>query len=230
MVTFWEKEMKIEFESLLRNDLFQNIPLEELEANFELDSCILGHYKKESLIVQENDPCKSIGFILNGTLAIQSLSPTGEALTIQLFSTNECFGAALLYLQNPIYPFSLVTTQDSTIVFISFDQITLFIRKSPEFNLNFIRYLSNRINVFKHKIQLLHLKDVRSKLVFYLSMEYKEIGSTDFKLRHTQVQIADFIDVARPSVSRELKKMMNDQLIVLNAHQITLLQPEFFYF
>jgi CRP/FNR family transcriptional regulator, dissimilatory nitrate respiration regulator len=220
--------MMIDFKILLKNDLFQHIGLDELEANFELDSCIIGHYKKGSLIIQENDPCKSIGFVLSGALAMQSLSPKGEALTIQLFSTNDCFGPALLYLQKPIYPFSLVTTQDSTILYISFEQITDFIRRNSEFNINFIRYLSNRINVFKYKIQLLHLKDVRSKLVFYLSVEYKQLGEVSFKLRHTQVEIADFIDVARPSVSREFKKMMADQLIILNGHQITLLQPEVF--
>ncbi len=108
--------MRIELESLLKSDLFINIELETLQAHLELDSCILGNYKKGNLIIQENDPCKSIGFVLSGALAIQNLSSTGEALTIKMFSTSDCFGAALLYARNPTYPFSLVTTQATTIL------------------------------------------------------------------------------------------------------------------
>ncbi len=84
--------------------------------------------------------------------------------------------------------------------------------------------------VFKNKIQMLHLKDVRSKLIFFLSMEYRNIGLATFKLPHTQGDIAEIIGVARPSVSRELKKMVDDQLILLSGHHITLLQPELFRF
>ena len=37
--------------------------------------------------------------------ASQNLSSAGEALTIKMFSTSDCFGAALLTVQNPTYPF-----------------------------------------------------------------------------------------------------------------------------
>jgi CRP-like cAMP-binding protein len=61
-----------------------------------------------------------------------------------------------------------------------------------------------------------------------LSNESKELGSTTFELRHTKVAISNVIGVARPSVSRELKNMAEDQLIKISGRNIELLNTSVF--
>jgi CRP-like cAMP-binding protein len=88
--------------------------------------------------------------------------------------------------------------------------------------------LSNQIIVFKQKIEILHQKDVRSRLILYLSLLYEKKCTPFFYLPHRKTEIASLIGVARPSVSREFSNMETDGLIKLEGTYITLLHPSLF--
>jgi len=220
--------MFLDVKPLLTNPLFKNFDEDMLRKHIDFDQCIFGNYKKGTLIVQEEDPCTAIGFVLSGILAIQQLSPTGEVLTIRLFDSNDAFGTALYSSENPKYPFTLVTLKNSQVLYISFQQIRELLHRNLIFNQNFISFLSSRVLDFKEKLQMMQHKDVRSRLMIYLSNEFKSSGTATFKLQHSKSAISDIIGVARPSVSRELKSMTMDHLIIVTGQIVTLLKPELF--
>lgn len=213
---------------LSNNSLFKNISPNTLQNSINFDKCTINHYKNGALIVQESDPCSAIGFILSGSLQIEQISQTGEVLTIKSLATTDAFGTALYSLPSPKYPYTIVALTDSSVIFIPFEQIQKLLRINPTFNDNFIFFLSARILNLKEKLHLLHHKDVRSRLLIYLTNEFKQNGLTTFKLSHSKSAIAEFIGVARPSVSRELKNMANEHLIILSGRTITLLKTELF--
>ena len=220
--------MLLDVNLLLNNPLFKDMDLNTLFDLIDFDHCILGNYKKGTLIVQEGDPCSSIGFVLSGVLAIQQLTLTGYLLNVKMFNTNDTFGAALYSTKEPKYPFTLMTMKNSKVLYMPFEQVRSLLNKNPIFNDNFISFLSSRVLNFKEKQQILQYKDVRSRLMIYLSNEYKINGLQTFKLQHSKSTLADIIGVARPSVSRELKKMADDHLIKISGQTITLLKLELF--
>lgn len=188
----------------------------------------LCHYEKGTVIVQENEPCTSIGFVINGHLTAHQIAPDGKSLTINTFSSNDAFGVALYSLQNPMFPFNVHAQTESDVVYIPFSEIQKLISTNTIFSTNFIHFLSLRIYDFKNKIQMLQHNDVRSRLIKYLTSESREIGSTTFNLRHSKVAISDMIGVARPSVSRELKNMVDDNLINIYRNKIVLVDQSRF--
>lgn len=220
--------MILDVKTLLNNPLFENLDLQTLIETIDLDHCILGNYKKGALIVQEGDPCNSVGFVLTGGLAIQQFTSTGEVLTINIFNAHDAFGTALYSKPHAKYPFTLISLKDSQVLFLPFDQIQKLLRSSQQFNDNFITFLSGRVLNFKSKLQMMQHKDVRSRLIYYLSTEYKSCGQTTFRLPHSKIAISEIIGVARPSVPRELRNMATDQIIEISGRTITLLKPELF--
>ncbi len=220
--------MLLDVKLLLNNPLLKDMDPNTLPELLDFDHCIIGNYKKGSIIVQEGDPCSSIGFVLSGILAIQQLTPKGELLTVKMFDANDAFGTALYSSIEPKYPFTLMTMKDSIVLFVPFKQIKQLLKINPIFNHNFISFLSTRVLIFKEKLQMLQHKDVRSRLILYLSNEYKINGQLTFKLQHSKSTIADIIGVARPSISRELKNMTDEHLIHNSGQTITLLKPELF--
>lgn len=212
--------------NLLKTDLFNGLSACDLERLIDFDSCILGKYTKNTLIIQEFDNCKSIGFILEGSLSVQQLSPTGDSITLNVLKQGDSFGEGLLFASESHYVFNLMTTSSTVVLYIPFDQIKKLLKESFDFSANYIAFLSNRLLLFKNKIQLLSHKDVRARLIIYLANECKRINSLSFKLAHTKTEIADLIGVARPSVSRELYRMQQDQLIKLDRKEIIILKPE----
>lgn len=220
--------MDIIIEKLLKNELFKDLTLKELTSILEPDSCIIGCYKKNAIIMQQNDPCTSIGFILEGGLSIEQLSLSSETIKIRMFKKGDCFGEALLFSPKPFYPYTLITSADTVILYIPFSQVERMLKKSCAFNASYIASLSNRIITFRNKILILSQKSVRAKLILYLSNESMKAGSLSFKLKHSKTAIADLIGVARPSVSRELNHMQSDKLLSVDLNFITIKRPEIF--
>lgn len=193
-----------------------------------LDYCIVGTYKKGTIIVQEGDSCRNLGFILSGSIAARQINADGETLTINMFESTDTFGAALLGVTQPLFPFTLVTTSSCQILYIPFYEIRQLLKFSPEFGENYIAFLATRVMNFKEKLKMLQYKDVRSRIIYYLSNEFKKSGSINIALSHSKIEIANILGIARPSLSRELKHMSNENILLVNGHIITLLKPELF--
>lgn len=220
--------MEINMENLRKNSLFQNMSEEEIRNILDLKSCVQETYEKDTIVIEEKEDCDTIGFVLEGNLTIQQYGLDGDALTINVFRHGDCFGAPLLFTDRAKYPFTLVTSSKSTILFISFEQMRSMLERSKTFNINYLTFLSNHIFVLKNKIKILAHHDVRSRLMIYLSREIELAGNTTFKMRHKKIEISEIIKVARPSVSRELSNMERDELIRIEAGRITILAPEEF--
>lgn len=213
---------------LLKNALFKDISEDQLHEILNLSVCETDFYEKDSLVVQEGDFCNTIGFVLEGTLTIQQYGRSGDALTINIFRHGDCFGAPLLFTRQAKYPFTLVTSSKSKVLFIPFTQMKSMLEASQTFNFNYLSFLSHHIFVLKNKIKILAHNDVRSRLMIYLAKEMEIAGSSSFRMRHKKTEISEIIKVARPSVSRELSNMEKDGLIKISGNQIQLLEEDEF--
>lgn len=208
---------------LLKNPLFNSLDYEFFTEFCDNEICQIITYEKETLVAQEGELCDSIGFILNGRISAQHLSTDGQSLTIHTFNANDAFGVAIFGLTTSKYPFTLYAYNKTEILYISFETIHSLLNKNTQFNINFIQFLSKRIEEFRDKIELLQYKSVRSRLIFYFKKESIYFDSLTFQLRHTKVAISEIIGVARPSISRELNHMVEDGLILLKNKQVHLI-------
>lgn len=220
--------MQINMINLQKNSLFRNMSEEEINRILDFTNCIQETYEKDTIVIEEGESCDTIGFVLDGTLTIQQYGRSGDALTINVFRHGDCFGAPLLFTSRAKYPFTLVTTTKSTVLFIPFAQMKHMLEESSTFNLNYLTFLSNHIFVLKNKIKILAHNDVRSRLMIYFSKEMEFAGDARFKMRHKKTEIGEIIKVARPSVSRELSNMERDGLISIKGSEVTILAPEDF--
>ena len=128
-----------------------------------------------------------------------------------------------------LYEVITVTTTSCQILYIPFYEIRQLLKFSPVFNENYIAFLSSRVMNFKEKLKMLQYKDVRSRIIYYLSKEFKKANSTDIVLQHSKIEIANILGIARPSLSRELKHMYDENILQVNGNKITLLKPELFF-
>ena len=54
--------------------------------------------------------------------------------------------------------------------------------------------------------------------------EYKAENSSVVKIEHNQVELADYLCVTRPALTREINKMMKERLISMKGKTVELLQ------
>lgn len=195
---------------LFKNDLFNECDINHLSQLIDESSLIIKTYKEDAIIVQEYEECSSIGFITKGSLYINQLLEDGETIRIKLYKESDAFGCALFGAKVKNYPFTLIAHEDTEIIHIPFSQIQILLMNDTTFMMNFINLLSNNILSLKEKIKILSLKSVREKILFYLS---KNTNNGMTHLNHTKTEISKILGIARGSVSRELKKMQEENII-----------------
>ena len=73
---------------------------------------------------------------------------------------------------------------------------------------------SNRAQFLTERLKFLSTKTIKGKLAQYILA--RAVG-TDFTLNMSQTNLAEYFGVARPSLSRSLSEMVNDEIISLKG-------------
>lgn len=76
------------------------------------------------------------------------------------------------------------------------------------------------------KLELLTLKGMREKLASYLVKASFENSSYTFQIPLNRTELADFLNVSRTSMCRELTRMKNDGLIDFYGRSFRILDKE----
>ena len=74
------------------------------------------------------------------------------------------------------------------------------------------------------RLRILSYKNLRSRFVYYL-MEHRTSASIAL-LEHNQVQLADYLGVTRPALSKEINKMVKEGLVSVDKREVTLLNMQ----
>ena len=68
-------------------------------------------------------------------------------------------------------------------------------------------------------------KTVRGRLAVYFSEQMTQNGSREFEIPFNRQQMADFLNLDRSALSKELGKMREEGLILFHKNHFVLLQP-----
>ena len=78
---------------------------------------------------------------------------------------------------------------------------------------NMMMILGEKNSGLNQKIELLMMKGMREKLAAYLLSEYRKNKALTFQILPNRNELAEFLNVSRPSMSRELARMKSEGLI-----------------
>ena len=130
---------------------------------FTSNNCLKKTYHKDETIAIEGNQCTLLGFIESGSIEVSKNYPSGNNVIINTFGSGNVFGESILFSNIGVYPADVKAVEDTTIIFLSKeDLITLFSRK-PEVLNNFLNILSNRIVMLSKRIELLSHTSIREK-------------------------------------------------------------------
>ncbi len=215
---------------LLTCRLFAGLAEDGIKELLEPESYMTARYKKHAVLLQQGEPIQTVGIVLEGILGVFQLSPSGETVKIQQFGKGDCFGLATLYSPNPRCPYTIVASAPAAVMYVPFFKIDEMMRKSETVRRNAFLYLSERIVMHQNKIRILSQKSVRGRILLFFAQQAGVSGNGHdfFALRHSKTEIAELLGVARPSLSRELKRMQADGLLRISGGIVTILGPDAF--
>ncbi|WP_053956785.1 Crp/Fnr family transcriptional regulator [Inediibacterium massiliense] len=211
---------------LMKVELFKNIPEDEL---YTVLSCVMptiSSYKKKELITLEQSEITAIGIILKGEAVITKETMAGDRVIMAKINKGNMFGEVAAFA-NHKWPATVVADTDCVILFFPSDKI---IGVCPKACLahrvliqNMLQIVSQKALMLNQKIEMLSLKSIRKKISTYLLKQYSMKGSLLFEIPLKRNELAEYLLVSRPSLSRELIKMKGEGILDFHRNSFKIL-------
>lgn len=196
--------------------LFKNLTEEDLkilEENIKIEEKT---YEKGSYIFNQGDIKGDLYFLIEGSILVAKFDSNGKRSIIQTFNNKGIFGEVYAYLNEPFDFSALVQKKSKILVIKEFrNLINEFMPKS--FLINYINLISKKCLVLSQKNQITNQFTLRQKIANFLLIEEE---NNKIKLKQTREELADFLSTTRPSLSRELSNMAEENIIKISGKDI----------
>lgn len=179
------------------------------------------HYQKGICVYQEQDLCDRIGLIHSGKVDLIHYTINGDERVLATLHEFDLFGDFLINSPNPFYPGDLVTKEETVISYLDKEKLNQILSKDIKFQKFFISQLSIKALKLNQHNKILMQSTLREKILMWLLYERINQKTNQIKIPKKET-LANYFNVARPSLSRELIQMKNAKLIDYDRHYIYL--------
>jgi len=177
-------------------------------------------YKKNEIVFNDNDTCSSIGLVESGSISIKTNTYSENEFEINKINADGVFGMNLIFTNNPFYLGSGITLKETKIIFITKDEL-LELFKNQTFLVNYLKLMSIQSKQIQRRIKILSQNSIKDKIMFILYDNYLHNNSKIYSFKSKE-ELSKLLNCTRPSLSRELINLQNDNIITYNRHQIIL--------
>ena len=122
--------------------------LDEKEKAEVFEKLDIKSFQKGEAIYTQHHFQKSLGIVLEGEAAVKK----DKGTLLNLLKAGSCFGAAALFAPAEEYVTSIMAQKACKVVFISGEELAQLFRKYPDMALEYIAFLSGRIQFLNKKI------------------------------------------------------------------------------
>lgn len=213
--------------NLLKNNfLFKGIDSENLKKIYEETKYHINKYDKGEIIAHEEEECSTIGLILEGTIELQRIYPSGKYIVLNKLTLGDVFGEAIIFSRQENYPATVIALNQCSILYIDkVDMLELFSREKRILE-NFLELLSNKVLMLNSKIKNISFKNIKHRVINYILETMKLQKNSVIKLKESKESIAAALGIPRPSLSRELINLRDMGYIDFDRSNIKILDIE----
>lgn len=209
-------------ELLFRIPLFRDLPLNVRQSLLErLDICLYEFDRKE-IIATQGTPCKKLYVLLEGRLRVDIIDGLGNEVMIENIIAPRAFATPHLFSTDGILPATFTAMENGILFTASKDSMFALISQEPKILQNFLCITGNCNACTVSRLKTLSRKTVRERFVVYL-LEHRKNKSTTVNIIHNQATLAEYLNVTRPALSKEINKMIKEGIIDMDGKTVQIL-------
>ena len=171
-----------------------------------------------------------MGIVLEGEASVIKESISGNRILLKNIGIGEMFGEIAVFARQNEWPALVQAITPLTVCFFPknkiIDQCTNACQWHNSLVRNMLGVVSERALKLSKKMEYISIKTMRSKLSTFIYEQYLKRKTTTFTLPMNRQQLADFLNVSRPSMSRELSRMRDEGIIDFHLSAFRILDIE----
>jgi len=215
---------------LLKCVLFQGIKADEIAQMLGCISPRSVEYAKGELIAQAGAPLREIGVVFAGAVAVTKETALGERIVLNKIQAGGIFGEVAALADSQRAPATIFSLEKSAVLYFLPEKILSSCQKvcpwHRQLTMNLVHLVADKALYLNRKIDYLVIKSMRGKLSTFLYEQYSKMENLNVTLPFNRNELADFLNVSRPSMSRELGRMRDEGILSFSGSSFRILNLE----
>lgn len=214
---------------LCQTQLFSHMSAEEIKDCLQESKARFIDYRKDDTIFAQGEMPADLMMLIDGRIVIGNNSSDGKRAVIATFDQiGELFGEVFVFLHKKSYDHYAQAVTACKVLVIPRNFI--YTEAAPNSTVhskivaNILAILAHKAYFLNQRLQVMSRTTLRQKLAMALLQHADAAGHVNLAMNREA--LADFLNVARPSLSRELMKMQQDKLLLINKKEINIINTE----
>ena len=216
----------MDYTILENSTLFRGVPAKDLREYLEETPHHIQCYDKDETVFHLMDPAFRIAIILEGRVEAQKSFPNGSQVNVSIRIPGELIGPAAVFLKSQRYPCDIVALEPTTLMVFQKEDLLSLMQKDVRILQNFTTEIASSTYMLQQRLELLSYNGIAQKAAFWLLMQIRQSGKTTVRIPDSMSKWAMIMNVSRPSLHREIKKLEEGGIIRYIGKVIEVLNPD----
>lgn len=212
---------------LEQTELFSGISAEEIPALLACLRARREHYGKDEFIIEEGDVVCDFGILLSGHGRAVKWDASGRLILISLLEKGSEVGVMIASGVRHRSPVTVQATDEVSLLVIPYDRVLAWCGKGchchQRFIGNYMRAVAEKGLLLHQRIDCLLRPSVREKILAYLGRVSREQEGRTISIPLDRSGMAEYLNVERSALSRELSSMKREGLIDYHKNSFRIL-------
>ena len=213
----------MDYSVLEKSTLFSGVPAAELRTALEETPHHIQCYDKGEIIFHLMEPATRIGVILEGRVEAQKSFPNGSPVNVSIRVPGDMIGPAAVFSKSQRYPCDIVSLEPVTVMMFRKDDLLNLMQKNVRILENFTAEIASATYMLQQRIELFSYNGIAQKAAFWLLTQARQTGEDKVRIPGSVSNWAMLMNVSRPSLHRELKRMEEGCIISYTPPLITII-------
>ena len=205
--------------------LFKNLSEEEIQSCLACSKAESIYYEKGEMVFSEEDHPACQPMLISGSVTLGMDYSDGKRNIIAMFENKgDIFGQELILIGESKYGMYAQAQTKSLILMIPKDFLVGTCERNCGFHStlisNMLLMMAQKSLNLNERLEVMSCGTLRQKIAKMILFSIGDKSSMSVSM--SRQEIADFLNAARPSLSRELMRMQNDGLITVEGRKITI--------
>ncbi len=202
----------------LNSDLFAGIDEAGIKQFLTLGGLSIVKAAADTLLREEHEKQVDIGLLVSGQAEIRLYDNQGAVFTVGILEPGDLFGEITAFVENANWPATVVTVTACELLFLPVELIVHPPKDdtsdiSWQIMGNLLGILAAKALNLRSRIEILTRNAMRSRIAIFLLQQSALKGKDHFSLPMNREGMSRFLNVSRPSMSRELGRMKEEGII-----------------
>lgn len=212
---------------LFKNPVFEGITEEEYGAMAEGGTIRRAVYPKGAVLFHTGEQIRCFGILLTGSIHIESNDVWGNRTILHNIAKGQAFAETYAFSQVPMMV-DVRAAADCTVLLVDLPALLDTANRSRSWYVkilyNVLRLSTEKNLLWSGRMFCLTAKGIRARVMTYLSAEAVRSGSLTVTIPFDRQQLADYLNVERSALSKELGRMQKEGILTFHKNTFHLLR------